>query len=72
MGRLVWVNAESTVMVERWVGHPWVNVATRPDSDAVWGPPARCEADAETAKALAVGAEAAKRAMAMHEDAELN
>lgn len=56
MTGLLWVNADSTVLVQRFDGPAWscVFVATRPDSDALWGPPIKCEPDAETRKVLEV------------------
>jgi hypothetical protein len=69
---MIWVNDDSTVMVRRHVGSLTVSVATRPDSDALWSPPIRCHADADTAKALAVGAKAAEAATAALDDAEWN
>jgi hypothetical protein len=38
-GYKLWVNTERTVLVRQWDGRDEVEVATRPDSDAIWGPP---------------------------------
>ena len=37
-----WINAERTVLVRTWASEDqptWMEVATRPDSGAIWGPP---------------------------------
>jgi hypothetical protein len=41
-GYELWVNAERTVLVRRWANGR-VEVCTRPDPDAIWSPPIRCE-----------------------------
>jgi hypothetical protein len=35
---LLWVNADSTILVRWWPGGD-MEVSTRPDSHAIWGPP---------------------------------
>lgn len=55
--RLLWVNDESTVMVERYEDGSTIFVATREDSDGIWGPPIACKADPETAKVMGLSAE---------------
>ena len=67
-GRLVWVNPDSTVLIERFEDGSWMNVATRSDSDEVWGPPMRCHADAETAKIMSLAKEVSSVALAQVDD----
>jgi hypothetical protein len=35
----LWVNDDSTILVRLWLDSGTVEVATRPDRDATWGPP---------------------------------
>jgi hypothetical protein len=42
---VVWVNAESTVMVQRYGDAPALYVATRDNPGDTWGPPIKCQAD---------------------------
>jgi hypothetical protein len=41
-GYELWVSAERTVLVRRWASGR-VEVCTRPESGAIWGPPIVCE-----------------------------
>jgi hypothetical protein len=43
---LLWVNEDRTVLV-RWWSDNSVEVATRPDSHAIWGPPQKLEMEAQ-------------------------
>jgi hypothetical protein len=42
---LLWVNEERTVLV-RWWQDNRMEVATRPDPDAIWGPPVELKMEA--------------------------
>jgi hypothetical protein len=42
---LLWVNEERTVLV-RWWPNNSMEVATRPEPDAIWGPPIKVEMEA--------------------------
>jgi hypothetical protein len=43
---LLWVNAERTVLVRWWLDNS-MEVCTRPEPDAIWGPPVKVEMQAE-------------------------
>jgi hypothetical protein len=43
---LLWVNEARTVLV-RWWSDNSVEVATRPDPHAIWGPPQKLEMEAQ-------------------------
>jgi hypothetical protein len=43
---LLWVNEDRTVLV-RWWSDNSMEVCTRPESDAIWGPPQTLEMEAQ-------------------------
>lgn len=43
-----WTNEDRTILVVKYPTH--LSVATRPDSDALWGPPVRVERERTTAE----------------------
>jgi hypothetical protein len=45
-GYLLWVNEDRTVLV-RWWPDNTVEVCTRSESDAIWGPPQKLEMEAQ-------------------------
>src|SRR5215472_4220686 len=49
MTNLIWVNAERTVMVQKYGKDETLYVATRSDPGYTWGPPMACSPDLDTA-----------------------
>jgi hypothetical protein len=45
---LLWVNDDGTILVRWWTDNR-MEIATRPDSDAVWGPPVELRMERVTA-----------------------